>query len=1049
MDLEALERRLLEAEALARAIAAVTSEVDIDQVLQTIVEQAQQVVGAERGTLFLYDEAEGALIPRAQVGHEWQVYRQLRLQPGEAVSGRVFVSGESTLYDHRLGLSGDAYRPVNQSLLHRSLQNPGGAGAVAPLKIGGRILGTLAVNTGQRLCTARDLFLLEQLAGPAALAIERTQHLRALEQETAERKRAEEELHLNLSLQQIRNQVLQMQQVADWEGVVRAIDHELGKRVDFSFASIQFIDQQAGTFCYYTTAFAPEDWPLQGHEHLPLPPSLKQVIATGQLLYRRTRAEIESYQDGVGEEARSVVDVPFPGGTLAMNSIRENAFSDRDLQILEGFAQVVHEGYQRLMDLEQLAQTRQQLEHRARESEALAAAISVLALTSEVEEVLQVVVQQAQGLVSAEHVTLFLFDAAEGALVPRAEMGHDWQTYQHIRLLPGEDTSGKVYSSGKAAFYAYATGGMNPELRPENQQLLAQSARLPPRHGGAVPLRLDGEVMGVLSVGSTNHRCTQRDLEVLERLGEQAMLAIQRAQDLEKLEEEIDEHRQTAEALRQANTYSRSLLEASLDPLVTISPEGKITDANHATEIATGYTRAELLGTDFSDYFTEPDQARGGYQQVFLAGLVRDYPLELRHRDGPVTSVLYNASVFRDTAGAVIGVFAAARDITARKRIEKELIQIQRLRAVGELSAGVCHNLNNLLSGVLTPGELLRMSSNDPKTQRLAGLIVEAGTRAAELVHRLHQSVRGGPAQPPTPVALNQTIDKVVQLTQPRWKDQPEQKGLAIEVKTELAELPLIKATPSELHDLLTNLLINAVDALPAGGQIHIRTALDGAFVRLDFSDTGIGMDEETRLRVFEPFFTTKATVGTGLGLSTLHNSVTQWGGKVSVASAPGQGTTFTLRFPVWQEAAPAAGAPDPAAPARPGQVLIIDDDQMIGKVLKEALGARHQVEIHTDGKQALAQLQAGQYDVAILDLGMPGISGDQVARRMQEVDPAMARILFSGWVLEADDPRRQLFDLAIQKPLRDLRAFEETVAQAIALRDRRAAGVSAGAAPP
>jgi len=134
---------------------------------------------------------------------------------------------------------------------------------------------------------------------------------------------------------------------------------------------------------------------------------------------------------------------------------------------------------------------------------------------------------------------------------------------------------------------------------------------------------------------------------------------------------EITERRKAEEAVRAADAYNRSLIETSIDPLVTISPNGKITDVNSATEVVTGYSREELIGTDFSDYFTEPDKARTGYQQVFETGLVRDYALEIRHRDGHITSVLYNASVYRDNTGNVIGIFADARDITELKRAEE------------------------------------------------------------------------------------------------------------------------------------------------------------------------------------------------------------------------------------------------------------------------------------------------------------------------------------------------------------------------------------------
>jgi PAS domain S-box-containing protein len=141
---------------------------------------------------------------------------------------------------------------------------------------------------------------------------------------------------------------------------------------------------------------------------------------------------------------------------------------------------------------------------------------------------------------------------------------------------------------------------------------------------------------------------------------------------------DITERRRVEEALRASSAYTRSLIEASLDPLVTIGPEGKITDVNAATETATGRKRTELIGTDFSGYFTDPEKARAGYQQVFREGAVRDYPLELRHRDGGVLSVLYNATVYRDAAGKVVGVFAAARDITERKRAENALRESNR-----------------------------------------------------------------------------------------------------------------------------------------------------------------------------------------------------------------------------------------------------------------------------------------------------------------------------------------------------------------------------------
>ncbi|MCC7265643.1 MAG: response regulator [Candidatus Latescibacteria bacterium] len=194
-----------------------------------------------------------------------------------------------------------------------------------------------------------------------AYALNRSQFA-VLFEDITERKRAEEEVRLNLSLQQVRNQVLKMQTVADWEEVVRVLHHELSSLIELRCCRICLIDHQAGTYTCYNTSFAPEEWPLQSPEEHPLTPSLRMVMATGQACYRRTRAEVEHFQDDVGPEVRCIVDVPFLGGTLAVNSNRENAFGEHEIQILERFAQVVFEGYQRRSDLQQLAQTQQQLQ---------------------------------------------------------------------------------------------------------------------------------------------------------------------------------------------------------------------------------------------------------------------------------------------------------------------------------------------------------------------------------------------------------------------------------------------------------------------------------------------------------------------------------------------------------------------------------------------------------------------------------------------------------------------------------------------------------------
>ncbi len=200
---------------------------------------------------------------------------------------------------------------------------------------------------------------------------------------------------------------------------------------------------------------------------------------------------------------------------------------------------------------------------------------------------------------------------------------------------------------------------------------------------------------------------------------------------------DITKGKQAERALQSAYVYNRSLIEAGPDPLVTITTEGKIGDVNAATESITGRARGELIGTDFSDYFTDPEEARAGYRRVFDKGYVRDYPLEIKRKDGHVTQVLYNASVYRDDAGNVLGVFAAARDITDQIQMEEQLRQTHKLEAVGTLAGGIAHDFNNMLAVIIGNAELALDGVIDEATRRNITQILGASKRSRDLIKQI------------------------------------------------------------------------------------------------------------------------------------------------------------------------------------------------------------------------------------------------------------------------------------------------------------------------
>ena len=391
-------------------------------------------------------------------------------------------------------------------------------------------------------------------------------------------------------------------------------------------------------------------------------------------------------------------------------------------------------------------------------------------------------------------------------------------------------------------------------------------------------------------------------------------------------------------------------------------------------------------------------------------------------------------------AGVLSDGFQRFIDVARRRRAERELVHLERLRAVGELSAGVSHNLNNILSTVLGPAQLILRCSDDAEVCRDAQEIIDSARRARDLVHRLHLSVRGVAEDKLEAVPLNEVVHEAVQSARPRWRDEPESRGISFEVVTELGEVPSIRGTRSRVRDILTNLLFNAVDAMLQGGTITIATRAAGTEVQLVCSDTGSGMDEETRRRVFEPFFTTKMDVGSGLGLSTAYGTVAYWGGRIQVESAPGQGATFILWLPVWTEAG--SQEKDPAsglAPPRRGRVLVADGNERLCRLLSQLLGRHHEVETVRDGREALELFASGHHDVVLVDLGMPDLPGDRVVQEMRRIDPAVGLVLTTGWDLSRADPRRIAFDFRLQKPFEDLDEVEAMVAQALALRDARA----------
>ena len=349
---------------------------------------------------------------------------------------------------------------------------------------------------------------------------------------------------------------------------------------------------------------------------------------------------------------------------------------------------------------------------------------------------------------------------------------------------------------------------------------------------------------------------------------------------------DITERKNAEEKLRESSLYTRNLIEASLDPLVTISPEGKIMDVNRATEEVTGVHREKLIGSEFSDYFTDPKEAKRGYQKVLKEGSVRDYPLAIRHSDGRVADVLYNAAVYRNQAGKVQGVFAAARDVTYQKRLEESLREAQQYETAERLSALVAHDIRNPLN---TANQALQMARSEPsRADHMLDLAEKSLSRAVNMIEDLRENSRLIKPNK-VPVNLPALVEETV-------KDMPLHEDVVYEREFR-DNLNPVWIDPALIRRVLENLVSNALEAMPEGGSLRICGRREGEEALISVADSGVGIHEDAAQNIFKHLYTTKSK-GIGLGLSFCKRAVEAHNGTIGFSSKVGKGTTFTVRLP-------------------------------------------------------------------------------------------------------------------------------------------------------
>ncbi|HVK80274.1 MAG TPA: ATP-binding protein, partial [Verrucomicrobiae bacterium] len=399
---------------------------------------------------------------------------------------------------------------------------------------------------------------------------------------------------------------------------------------------------------------------------------------------------------------------------------------------------------------------------------------------------------------------------------------------------------------------------------------------------------------------------------------------------------------------------------------------------------------------------------------------VRELPLALPSGARKWVRVTGKA-VTVDGAKVIIG---ACQDITERVRLEEELLQAQKLEAIGRLTGGVAHDFNNVLTAILSSAELLE-NAPEQRTAQLGGAIAKAAVRAGDLTTKLLAYSRRQVLNP-SALDLNVAIEEAVALLTPMLDKR-------VEIKLALHPKPLCAMLdPAQLSNALLNLAINAADAMPTGGALRFSTAINPqGRVVLEVVDTGAGMTPEIAAKIFDPFFTTKTGgLGTGLGLSMVHGFVNQSGGAIAVDTKPGQGARFTLTFPAADAVPPAFQTQEPKTAPRDGlRVLLVDDDELVRDALTHTLTeSGFSINAVSNTNAALAQAASNTFDLAIIDVALgPQESGVDLAHALAGSLPELKILLISGYSPEKLDADTSAIAF-LQKPF-----TQETLLSSIA----------------
>jgi len=743
-------------------------------------------------------------------------------------------------------------------------------------------------------------------------------------------------------------------------------------------------------------------------------------------------------------------------GALWIGDRPGRTFTEREIDVLQMFAD------QAALALEN-ARLYERLEERARKLAALSQLTHLVTSAADSAHVFPAVARCAAHVFEAGMARVWVDEPAAGGLRARGSFGIDPEIEGIMTDYPviayGHGVVGRIFESRTPEFLS----DLGADPRWLNRRLVTEAGLCA---FAGLPLVVGDRTVGVLSIIFGEQRdFDAEDRELMAVIADQAAIAINRARLYEDLEARAARLRTLAHLNRIVSSsldtrevldgIARAAAELMAAPLVAIwtADEAAGVLERHAFSDAglgadhpgrvrrfgeggVGWVARHRQPLNVPDVFADERIIsrdwfeRHGlrstlavpilFQDALLGVLVlfgrQPFVLDADSQDLLDSFVAQAAVALRNAR-----VYGELREAKARlERSQAQLVQAERLSALGEMAAGVAHDFNNLLAVILGRAELLHRRLGDTELGGWVEAIRQAAQDGADTVRRIQEFTRTRTTRVFEPVDVGGVLRDVVELTRPRWQDEARSRGVRYDVSVAGEATPTVAGRPEELREVFTNLLANALDAMPEGGRCVLRAAVHGDVVEVTVSDTGCGMAEDVRQRVFEPFFTTKGPRGNGLGLAVVWGIVKRHGGTIALTSAPGAGSTFTVRLPA-AVIEPPEPAPVPApAAAGPARILVVDDDPAVRRVLADLLAEAGYGVVEADGgPAALECCGAETFDLVLSDLSMPGMSGWDLAAACLERFPDLPVGLITGWGdrLDAAQLARHRVRFVIAKP--------------------------------